>query len=64
MGHMDKVYHMFGQLNKRSKRCLLIDPGNPNISKDIFSLFELEGFYKGVEEPIPFDVLKPHGNPM
>ena len=56
VGHLQAVYHIFGNLKQVPKRKIYFDPINPSISEDRFKSFDCEDFYKDTQEPIPIDM--------
>jgi hypothetical protein len=64
VGHLDRLYQMFGYLKQHPKRKLAFDSQHPKIDERRFKQYDWYDFYRDATEAIPKDMPKPRGNPM
>jgi hypothetical protein len=63
-GHLEQVYHIFGDLKQSPRRRLYLDPDYPMISEERFTKYEWTDFYKYAEEAQPLNMPTPRGRHM
>lgn len=61
LGHLEKVFLIFGYLKHHSNARLIFDPSYPNIEYERFPENDWEQFYGKVSEELPHNILDPYG---
>ena len=65
IGHLEKLYRIFGYLKAVAKRKLAFDALHPRIDEQRFKTYDWFDFYRDAKEAIPTDMPGvPRGNPM
>ena len=64
IGHLLKVFHIFGYLKHNSNARIVFDPTYPTIDYDRFPENDWEQFYGNVTEELPHDMPEPLGCEM
>ena len=64
IGHLLKVFHIFGYLKHNSNARLVFDPTYPTIDYDRFPANDWEQFYGNETEKLPHDMPEPLGREM
>jgi hypothetical protein len=64
IGHLERLYQMFGYLKLHPKRKLAFDSQHPKIDERRFKQHDWYDFYRDATEAIPRDMPTPRGNTM
>ena len=62
IGHLQKLFCIFGYLKANPKRKLAFDPDHPMVDERRFKRYDWHDFYRGVREAIPGDIPTLRGN--
>ncbi len=64
MGHLDQVFHIFGQLKRNKRATIVFDESRVDWDENSFERHDWTEFYRGAKELLPSNAPPPRGNPV
>ncbi len=64
MGHLDKVFHIFGYLKRNKRATIIFDEQRVDWNESAFQTHDWTDFYRGAKKMIPPNAPSPRGNPV